>query len=135
MSKSVSVDKMGAFGSVPVVPFMPVSAQVARAYHGTLHLRFGADKSYVSGRCPIVAPSQIPAIKAALEETPTEPTWSGSGTVYWKLTVKPEPEKGRAALYCGKDGSVLLGFVLVDGSAEIISTDEGLSGMIDQPES
>ncbi len=122
----VSQNKLGYVGYVPVVPVMPTAAQM-NPKSGTLHLRLGDTLAYVNARLPSVAPSRIPEVRAALIACPTEPSWSNSGSLYAAFTVVPSADGTRAEI---KAGEVLIGYVLVDGSHEIVSGDESIASQI-----
>lgn len=72
---------------IPVVPALPIAAQ-ATAYR--LHLKVPGTEGYLSGCRPM--PGAKDAIKAAKgDRTATEPSYSGTGTLYVKLDVVPDP--------------------------------------------
>jgi hypothetical protein len=123
--------KLGVVGSAPVVPFMPVSAQVATAYHATLHLKFDQSDAYVTAHLPSIPPSRIKAAIAAVSQCEKELSWSGRGATYYALTVVPEPKASRARL---EAKGVLLGYVFVVPGTEIVSADEPLTAQVDDGE-
>lgn len=127
MPKTHTSPKLGICGHVPAVPLMPVAAQLANASHGTLHLKFDGGDAYVSTQLPSIPPSRIKAVVAAIKACPTEPTWSGTGSTYYRLTVTPDPEHGRAQLVAG---SVSIGYVMVVAEAEIVSGDEPMTDQL-----
>jgi hypothetical protein len=120
-----SKDKLGAVGSVPLLPMMPTAAQVFSPVQ--VHYRL-LGESYVVGILPSVPPSKIKAVLAAVKAIPaTDPSYSGSGTLYRALVVVPSAD-GRTFTVLA--GETVIGIGLVDPTAEIVSTDESLESQL-----
>jgi hypothetical protein len=99
--KDISKHKLGHMLSVPCVPFMPVSAQVSK--WGQIHVRLmDGQPEYLTGHVRAsVPPKDAPAVIAAITACPKEPSWSGSGSEYYTLTVKPADNALSCELYAG----------------------------------
>lgn len=127
--KMHSKGRLGAVGGIPIVPVMPIAAQVSKG-SGVLHLRLmeGPDGGYVRGLMPTIPPGKWgQAVKAMKEWGQVEPSYSGSGAPYLKLAIEPEAHGFGCLL---KVGPVTLGRVGVFGDAEIVSVDEPMKEQI-----
>lgn len=122
-----SKNKMGLVGSVPVVPMVPIAAQVGPG--GALHLKLLGD-SYVTGYLRgAIPPARVMIVKAALESAVKEGSYSGSSTEYARLDVEAAPGGGAAWLKAGPEGVKVCG-VLVDPDWEIVSSDEPIMDQV-----
>jgi hypothetical protein len=117
-----SQDRLGIAGMVPSVPVMPTAAQVS-VMSGMMHLKLGSD-AYVRASLPAIPPASYKAVVAAIRSCPTNPSWSGTGTPYFVLTVEPDPTGTSCVL---KAGDTVVGRVAVFADAEIVSVDVPLS--------
>lgn len=118
-------NRLGICGAIPLVPMMPTGAQIRGPWGA--HYKLLGD-SYVRGPIPHVAPSQFKTVMAAIQALPTtDPSYSGSGSLYRALTVEPS-EDGRT--FTLKAGSVTMGIGYVDPAAPIVSTDESMEDQI-----
>jgi hypothetical protein len=120
-----SKNKLGAVGSVPLLPVMPTAAQAFSPIQ--VHYKLLGD-SYVTGALPSIPPSKMVAVVTAIRAIPaSDPSYSGSGSLYRALTVVPSDD-GRTFVL--KAGETVLGIGLVDPSAEIVSTDEAIENQL-----
>lgn len=110
--------RLGAVGHIPSVPMMPVGAQISVA-SGMLHLKFDGGV-YVRTGLPSLTPSTYQTVVTAIKSQPTEPSYSGSPSPYFVLSVSPD-EGGHFATL--KAGDVTIGKVAVFPEAEIIGLD------------
>lgn len=111
--------RLGAVGLVPALPMMPIAAQVSQAT-GMVHLRLMGD-SYVRCSLPSIHPASYPAIVTAIRGCPTEPSYSGSPSVYYVIGVEPTAGGHYAIL---KAGAVTIGRVAVFPEADIVGQDD-----------
>lgn len=119
-----SKSKLGAVGSVPLLPMMPTAAQAFSPLQ--VHYKLLGD-SYLVGALPSVPPSKMKAVLQAIKAIPaTDPSYSGSGTLYRALTVLPTPDGRTFTLLAGE---TVIGIGLVDPGAEIVSTDESIESL------
>jgi hypothetical protein len=96
---------------------MPIAAQVDIP---ALHLAFDGG-AYVTTLIPMVdTRAQVAICLEALAAQPQEPSYSGSGRLWARVTVVPEAD-GHSALLTA--GEVVLGRILVDPTVEILSGD------------
>lgn len=124
-----SKGRLGMIGSVPLAPMMPEAAQL-EPRTGRIHLRF-MEGVYVTAMCPSVAPGKLKGVILAAKGAGTEPSYSGSGSPYVPLTVTPDPDGRGATLTIGIGvGGVIVGRVIVDTAAEIVSLDEPIGEQI-----
>ena len=131
MMQAKSSPKLGIVGHGPVVPLMPRHAQLALAYHGTLHVKFDDSDAYVSTTLPSIPPARLKDVVTAIKACSTELTWSGSGSSYYHLTVVPDEAMGRARLLAG---TTLIGYVFVVAGTDIVSGDEPVGQQIEDGE-
>lgn len=127
LNKDLSKERLGGVGMIPIVPMMPVAAQVS-AQTGMLHIKLLGD-SYVRAGLPTFHPGAYKATVEAIKACPTAPSWSGSGTPYYVLTVEPQPD-GQSAIL--KAGAVVIGRIAVYPEAEIISVDVPIDQQIEE---
>lgn len=121
-----SKNKLGHIGAIPVVPMLPLAAQVNS--WGNLHLRLMGD-SYVTGSLRgAITPARFKVVKAAIDAQPKEPTYSGSGTKYHALTIVPDPGGKTCDLMAGE---TKLCAIVIDPEFQIISTDESIADQIE----
>ena len=130
--------RLGMAGAVPVVPVMPTGAQVS-AQTGMLHLRL-LGESYVRAGLPSVTPQSYKKVVKAIRACSTEPSYSGTGSEYFRLNVEPLHAPGSAGfmgarLWAGAIGyGVVVGFVAVWADAEIVSADQSLQEQLQEGE-
>jgi hypothetical protein len=123
--KTMSLKKLGACGTVPALPMLPVGAQMVLTGHGIkVHYLVDTEGHYVNGAMPTFPPSRLNQIKAAVKGCEDEASYSETGQTYKKLIVKPDPKHSDRFLV--KAGAVLIGFGVVDKDLDIVSTDEPL---------
>lgn len=115
-----SKSKLGAIGVSPVLPCMPTAAQ-ARAGMGItiVHYKILGD-AYVSGTLPSWDPGRKEVVDALNALPRTDPSYSGSGSLYQALTVEPAADGQTFTL---KAGDVVIGFGYVTDKAVMVSTD------------
>lgn len=130
---TMSLKKLGAVGTVPVLPSMPVGAQMRLTGLGIkVHYQMDSEGHYVNGPLPFFPPSHLNAVKTAVETCESEASYSETGQSYKKLIVKPDPQ--HADRFLVKAGAVLIGFGLIDAGTEIVSTDEPIGEQIGDDE-
>lgn len=112
--------RLGAVGHIPSVPMMPIAAQISVA-SGMVHLKFDGGV-YVRTGLPSLSPSTYMGVVTAIKAQPTEPSYSGSPSPYFVLSVTPDPGGAFATL---KAGDVVIGKIAVFADAEIIGLDAG----------
>ena len=123
--KTMSLRKLGAVGTVPAMPMMPIAAQMILTGHGIkVHYKVDEDGHYLNGALPSFPPSRLMAVKAAVSSCEDEASYSATGQTYKKLIIKPDPTHPDRFLV--KAGAVLIGFGIVDKDLEVVSTDEPL---------
>src|SRR5258705_6932649 len=81
--------RLGAVGHIPVVPMMPVAAQVS-VMSGMLHLKFDGGV-YVRTGLPSLTPNTYATVVKAIKSQPTEQSYSLSPSQYYVLSVAPDP--------------------------------------------
>lgn len=96
-----SKHKLGHMLSLPVVPFMPVAAQVSKWGHLHVRLMEGSPEYLTGSAQASVTPEAFKEIAAALKTAVKEPSYSGSGSDYYHLEVKPSADGTSCDLYCG----------------------------------
>lgn len=122
-----SLNKLGYIGSIPVLPFPPIAAQMTKGFGGPrVHYMMDASGVYLNGPLPSLPPSKIKEALAAIKASPKEASYSGTGTDYHKLTITTDPAHADRFLIVA--GTVILGYGLIDPSAEIVSGDENDEG-------
>ena len=118
----ISTLKLGAVGTVPVLPFMPIAAQLD-AWGSKVHYKIDEQGHYLNGKLPGVAPSKQKAVIAVLKSNPpADPSYSNTGSKYYKLDIAPDPEHTDRFLI--QIAGVTIGYGLIDPTHEIASTDE-----------
>jgi hypothetical protein len=123
--KTMSLKKLGAVGTVPVMPMFPIGAQMVLTGLGIkVHYKVDEEGHYLNGALPSFPPSRLMAVKAAVASSEDEASYSDTGQTYKKLIVKPDPKHSDRFLV--KAGAVLIGFGVVDKDLDIVSTDEPL---------
>ena len=125
MAGALSTNKLGLFGHIPLVPMMPTDGQLAIQTMGLfmqmyLHLRLGESGAYISGKAPAITPDQFEGFKNAYLAAPDEPSYSGSGSTYKKLTVTPAEDGKTATLTFG---DYKIGLICVHPDAPLVSGD------------
>jgi hypothetical protein len=118
--KMHSKRKLGHGFVLPVSPVVPMGAQISG--RGNLHLQVTPEGDYLTvsaqGSIPV---SRMAIVMEALKHTETEPSYSGTNSTYYKLTVVPVDDS-----WCElrAHGGVKIMRVLIDPSMEISSSDE-----------
>ncbi len=69
----------------------------------------------------------VGVVKAVQAIPATDPSYSGSGSLYRALTIEPAPD-GRT--FTLKAGKTVIGTGMVDPAAEIVSTDEPIESQL-----
>lgn len=124
-----SLNKLGYAGMVPVLPMMPCGAQVTPGLMGPrAHYLMDPTGVYVNGGLPGIPPSKAHAVMAALKACPKEPSYSGTGTGYFKLTIGTDPDHADRFLLLA--GTTVIGYGLIDPGQEIVSGDEDGDGAV-----
>jgi len=127
--KTMSLKKLGAVGSVPALPMMPIGGQMKLTGLGIkVHYLVDTEGHYCNGPLPSFPPSRLLAVKAAVGACADEDSYSETGQSYKKLIVKPDPQHPDRFLV--KAGAVLIGFGIVDPEIEIVSTDEPIGDQV-----
>jgi hypothetical protein len=86
---TTSQRKRGEAQQIPVSPELPTGAQWCGGWSKTLHLQL-ADGTYLKVRgLPPIAVARRDAVMTAIEQQPDEPSYSGTGTLYRRLTIRP----------------------------------------------
>lgn len=125
--KAYSTKKLGATGTIPVLPMLPVGAQIS-AWGGKVHYQMDASGHYLNGRLPMFSLSKAKAVTAAIKAQPKEPSYSETGSHYYRLDVCADPD--HADRFLVKAGELSIGYGIIDPSVEIVSTDESLDSQI-----
>jgi hypothetical protein len=127
--KTMSLKKLGAVGTIPALPMMPIGGQMRLTGMGIkVHYKVDEEGHYVNGALPAFPPSRLLSIKAAVATCEDEMSYSETGQSYKKLIVKPDPQ--HADRFLVKAGAVLIGYGIVDPAIEIVSTDEPIGEQI-----
>lgn len=125
-----SKKKLGHALTIPVAPMRPVAAQVSPR---GIHLQMDAEGSYLTTSSDVVPPGRIKAVQKALQqlkaEDKMEPSYSGTGTKYYPLTV--HDVDGRADLVELHVGDAVFCRVVIDPDATIVSSDEPMEAQTD----
>ena len=108
---------------------VPVGAQMRIHMFGlVVHYKIDAGGHYVNGPLPGIRPNQVKAVKQALKKAAKgggmEPSYSGTGSDYVKLTITTDPMTPDRFMV--GIGDVPIGWGLIDPAYEINSSDEGV---------